>query len=717
MSFVGSALADGITRNLMRFPTRKVPSAKADPTKTLRNRAGKFGAPSSAAVLVMLVSFCVRAELPRARLILISPPGAMHGSSVDVTLTGQDLEDVNQLYFSSPGIIAKPMAGKPGEILAGKFLVTVAADVKPGSYDVRAIGRYGVSNPRTFEVGAEPETINKPGNTSPQTALELPANSAVHALAEANAAHYFRMVLKKGDKLRIATCTAAIESRMEPVITLIDPKGRQLARSENGDPIVYAAASDGQHLLKVHDVLYRGGPDYFYRLSTTPESLSIHNADATDFSFFRWPVPSAAVFLDLSNGHQTLLPSAASLIPNQSLHLDPPCVIAGRFDPGQEQCSYGFNALAGTVYWIEVISHRLGEPTSPMLLIQRIEQDANDENKVVDVQEAYESPSSGVPEFPVSSRDPICRFEAKQAGDYRVSVRNLFQSRSERRSTTFKLQIRNESPDFQLVAIAASPLPDPKDSKDVPISTTLIRRAGVTPIQVVAQRRDGFKGEIHLQCAGLPSGVTSGPTTIPAGSTSASLLLTAAPEAAGWVGPIIITGTGHIGDTNVIREALPAAMSWSIYDGGPKRVEMIRTRRCAEFLLAVSGSEDCAMSILQATERTWEIPFAGKLSIPLKIIHRAETAGPVSLKLSGHPLLAAAPELTVDAKAETAVIELNLNQTKLPAGEYTLHVEAQAKVKYAKKAGAKDTAVADVTASFYSMPITVRVLEAPKPAK
>jgi len=82
-----------------------------------------------------------------------------------------------------------------------------------------------------------------------------------------------------------------------------------------------------------------------------------------------------------------------------------------------------------------------------------------------------------------------------------------------------------------------------------------------------------------------------------------------------------------------------------------------------------------------------------------------------------HPLLAAAPELTVDAKAETAVIELNLNQTKLPAGEYTLHVEAQAKVKYAKKAGAKDTAVADVTASFYSMPITVRVLEAPKPAK
>ena len=705
----------------MRFLTRKVPSAKADPTRTAHHSVRLFQARSIASIVSLLIALFIsvplQAELPRARLFNISPPGAMHGSSVELVLTGQDLDDVNQLYFSSTGITAKPKPGKAGESIAGQFLVTVAADVKPGFYDVRAIGRYGISNPRTFQVGAEPQTTPKPGNTSPQAASEFPVNSAIHAVAEANAAQYFRVTLKKGDHIRIATSTAMIESRMEPVVTLIDPKGRELARSENGDPLIYTAAVDGQSLLKVHDVLYRGGPDYFYRLSATPESPSTGTPDPTDFSFFRWPVPSAAAFLDVTTRRQMMLPNAATVKSQPAQHLDPPCVVAGRFEPGQTQCSYNFIAPAGTVYWIEVISHRLGEPTSPMLLVQRIEQDAKGEIKVVDVQEAYESPPSGVPEFSAGSRDPVCRLEIKQPGNYRATVRNLFQSRSERRPTSFHLEIRSESPNFQLVAIAASPMPDPKDSKEVPISTTLLRRAGVTPIRVIAQRRDGFTGEIRLQGTGLPPGITASPTTIPSGSTSASLMMSAAPDAAGWVGPILITGTGRMGDTNVIREARPAVVSWTTYDGGAKRLDVLRSRLSAEFMLAVSGSEDCPLSIIPVTDRTWEIPFAGKLSIPLKIVHRAELTGPISLKLAGHPLLAAAPEVTVDAKADSAAIALDLNQAKLPPGEYALHIESQAKVKYAKKTGAKDSAVADVTASFYSLPITIRVLEAPKPAK
>ena len=705
----------------MHLQISKVPSATVGPAKSSDCEFRSTLIRSVASILLVLtatfISIPTRAELPRARLTSIVPPGGMHGSSVEVTVGGADLEDVNQLYFSSAGISAQPKAGKPGEPATGKFLVTVAADVKPGLYDVRAIGRYGISNPRTFQVGVEPESTAKPGNVSPQAALEFGVNSAVHAIAEANAAHYFRLTLKKGDNIRVATSTAAIESKMEPVVTWVDPKGHELVRNESGDPLVFSAAFDGPHLLKIHDLMYRGGPEYFYRVSVAPDSPSTGMSDATNFSFFRWPVPSAAAFLTLTNDRQPISPTSTSGKPDQPQHLDSPCVIAGRFEPGQEQAWYNFSAPAGAVYWIEVFSHRLGAPTSPLLLVQRMEQDAKGEIKAVDVQEAYETPPAGVVEFSVSTHDPATRLEIKQAGNYRVAVRNLFQSRSERRSSPFRLEIRNESPDFQLVAIAASPLPDPKDSKDVPISTTLLRRAGVTPIRVIAQRRDGFTGEIRIQATGLPPGVVAGPTTIPSGATSASLMLAAASDAAGWAGPIIITGSSRIGALNVIREARPATISWSNYDGANKRIDVIRSRLSAEFMVAVSDSEESPMSIGQPSERTWEVPVAGKLSIPLKIVHRAAASGPISLKFVGHPLLAAGKEVTVDAKAESAAIELDLNQTKLPVGEYSLHVESQAKVKYAKKVGGKDGAVADVTSSFYSPPITVRVIEAPKPAK
>ena len=44
-------------------------------------------------------------------------------------------------------------ADRAAEPLANEFTVTIAADVPPGIYDVRAVGTFGVSNPRSFVVG------------------------------------------------------------------------------------------------------------------------------------------------------------------------------------------------------------------------------------------------------------------------------------------------------------------------------------------------------------------------------------------------------------------------------------------------------------------------------------------------------------------------------------------------------------------------------------
>jgi len=114
--------------------------------------------------------------LPSPRLQHVFPLGAQDGTGVDVTVTGNDLEEPEKLLVAHPGLkgeyLAPPKEGKPDPKdpkktrpppkvnPAGphKFKVTAAADVPPGLYDLRVVGKWGVSNPRTF-AGKQPSSV------------------------------------------------------------------------------------------------------------------------------------------------------------------------------------------------------------------------------------------------------------------------------------------------------------------------------------------------------------------------------------------------------------------------------------------------------------------------------------------------------------------------------------------------------------------------------
>src|SRR5262245_46711045 len=105
--------------------------------------------------------------LPQPRLLIVMPTGAKVGSTVEVTVTGQDLDDAQGLYFSHAGftteVLEAPKPGKQG-IATARFKVTVPQDVPLGHHDVRVFNKWGVSNPRTFVVGDLPETVEKEPN-------------------------------------------------------------------------------------------------------------------------------------------------------------------------------------------------------------------------------------------------------------------------------------------------------------------------------------------------------------------------------------------------------------------------------------------------------------------------------------------------------------------------------------------------------------------------
>jgi hypothetical protein len=132
---------------------------------------------------------------------------------------------------------------------------------------VSAVGRFGVSNPRTFVVDREPHAVATLGNVSAETAAPLALGGGAYAVAATPATpQYFRVELKANRRTFIECDAVAIDSKLEPVLVLSDAGGRELARGDEANPIDVTPPADGAYVVQAHDVLHRGGAEYFYRL-------------------------------------------------------------------------------------------------------------------------------------------------------------------------------------------------------------------------------------------------------------------------------------------------------------------------------------------------------------------------------------------------------------------------------------------------------------------
>ena len=442
------------------------------------------------------------AQLPLARLHTVFPPGGRAGSTVEVAVAGVDLDDATRLHFSHAGITSAPAKD------ANKFTVTLGADVPSGFYDARFVGRYGVSNPRAFVVGDLPETIESSGNNSPETAAVLTPVTTVNGRAPANAVDWFKLTAKKGRRIFFDCAAKSIDSRMDAVLTLCDANGRELERNRRGGVLDFTAPADGEYLLKVHDFTYRGGEEFFYRLTISaapridfvfpPAGLAgtkgrftsygrnlPKSAPAKDLTIDGKPLEELELEIELPR--QSTAPDAmvesmdyrlaspdgvsnpvwiglatAPVVteqepnnkPDAAQNISPPCEVAGQFYPANDVDWFTFDAKKGDAFWVEVFSQRLGLPTSPFVVIQRVTKSDKGEELSADVQEIYESDANvGGAEFNTRSRDPVARFEAKDDGAYRVQVRDLFNRSAGSPRHVYRLSLRKETADFRLVGL------------------------------------------------------------------------------------------------------------------------------------------------------------------------------------------------------------------------------------------------------------------------
>lgn len=628
-------------------------------------------------LLLAAPAFAQQVTLPLPRLLTLQPMGGQAGSTVEVTLTGEHLEEVQALVFSSPHLQARPVPGSEN-----KFLVEIAADAPAGVHDARVLCRLGVSSARAFSVGPLSEVNRAKPNNSLETALELKVGSVCNATMTRRAVDYYRFQAAKDRRLVIDCAAVGLDSRLTPVLALADAEGRDLKGNRTGGPLDFTPPADGTYVIKVHDLTYQGGERHFYRLALQEfaEGTALQQPRTQTVSAMSWPpdgLPERAALAETEPNNAAAEAQKITL----------PCDLAGSFFPAADVDTYEFAAKKGEVWWVEVASERLGLNTDPFVLVQRVEKTADGE-KLTDVAELYDiAPPTKVssngysydgPPYNAGSPDVNGSFEIKADGTYRLQMRDLFGGTRHEPGNIYRLIVRRATPDFSLAAWAVHMTLRNGDRAALSKPAAL-RRGDARLFEVVVQRRDGFDGPIEIEADNLPAGVHAAGLRIGKGKSVGHLVLTADGDAPRGFSQANLRGRAVINGADVVRPCRLASMEWPVKDA---KQEIPAPRLLADFPVSVTDSEEAPLTVALAEDKVFEARAGETLKIPLRLTWRNDFTG-ATIKLKGQGEgFTTLKELEIPIKAETAELVLDLAALKTAPGEHTLALYGSAVSKY-----------------------------------
>jgi len=645
--------------------------------------AVRFSAALAAAWLLAAWTTPVAAQsvcLPSPRLLTIKPMGGQAGTQVEVTITGEELDEADELTFSDPRITAVPKVNSAGQVERNKYVVTIAADCPEGVYEARAMSRLGMSSSRAFCVGTLPEVTQTPGNHSLDKAMELAVDSVCNSVLSVRAVDHYTFQGRQGQRVIVQCATRGIDSRAIGVLVVADSQGRDLMVERRGGAIDFTVPEDGRYVIKVHELTYQGGPEFFYRLSLRelPPGAPIPPLPSTrPVNAFSWPPVGLSTHAATTEVEDSEAPQRITL----------PADIAGRFYPAADVDVYEFEAKKGEVWWVEVGSERLGLPTDPSIIVQLVTKNG-DKEQLTDVAEFSDIPSpvkvssNGYaydgPPYNAGTSDAMGKLEIKQDGLYRLRITDLFGGTRSDPRNEYRLVIRKAAPDF---AVVAWPLHMGLRNGDRnALSKPIALRGGATmALEVVAIRRDGFDGPIELELENLPPGVRAQGLKIPAGKSRGIMLITADVDAPRGITNANFYGRAVINGETVTRQGYLATMAWPVRDAWQ---QIPHPRLMADVPVSVGGSEAAPITVAPAKADVIEAVAGSKVTVPLVQTRRSDFSGTaITMKVFGDGF-EQAPSVKVPLNADTSEVVFDLAALKTPPGEYTIALYGGAVAKY-----------------------------------
>jgi hypothetical protein len=689
---------------------------------------------------LLLTASAARADLPSPRFDRLTPLGAAAGRSVEVEVVGNDIDEVKALLFDHPGLKAEFLKDR-------RFKLTVEAGVPEGTYDVRLVGKYGVSNPRLFQVShGLTDVAEKEPNDDAATAQPVAVNSAVNGSSDNNREDVFKVALKAGQRIVVECQAQKLDSPLDATLTLTDAAGKQLAANGDyfgRDPLLdFVAPKDGDFFVSLVDLTFRGGHPYRLVITDRPcvenvfpravqagktatvtvygrnlggkakpsawkvndlpldEVLETVTAPADllatgAFRFTEHPtthsvLPTAATCTltgfqvrgipVLVTEHPVTLEVEPNDDPKKPQPISLPAVVSGRFDKERDADWYEIEPKEDGAYPFEVYSERIGGRADPYLVV------LDDKDARVAELDDFGIRTNA---FDGHLRDPSGSVNLQKNRKYRVLVQDRYRRGGAR--FQYVLTVHKPAPDFY-PAVIHSQNPGP--------GGTTVRKGGAAYLDVVIHAKDGFGGPITITAEGLPKGLHALPTIINNDSRGIFVLWADA-DAPDWTGTVKLVAASKRGDEIIKREVRPYTRVWTFQNENSSRP----TR---ELALAV---RDTSPFGLRFTAERVEIEAGKKADVKIQLerlwpdFKNAVTVIPLSFP---NPVKMGQVSVAPDKSEATVTLEVQANAR---SGEYTLAVQGQAQVPFAKDTkGAKpNTLVAQA-----SRPITLVVLPAAK---
>jgi hypothetical protein len=641
------------------------------PSLTQRRKGAKVSASHGFAPLRLCVSFvfacCAQAFSQAAFqspvLTSVSPLGGKPGTSVELTLRGTDLDGPKAVMIGDRTIPITAVT---------KAALALPADLKPGLHDLRFVGRYGVSNPRVFQVSNH-TNVESPGtNAKADKAHPVKVGDAIQGAFKATTPQWFTFEAKKGQTISASFEGYHFDTRTELLGAVTDLQGRELARLKKGT-MNFTAPADGSYRLRLHELMHRTGDDYGFRL----------------------------VLDDATPKSQTGQTSPTSLTM--------PSTVKGHFNGIH---SYDLAYKAGQRFVIQVLSHQLGHATDPHLVIENLKTDGSTTAQAEVADAPVVTPAPGL--VKLENRDPLYAFEAKADGTFRITLNDNFAT-----ALPFELRVA-EKAEERLIAMNTS-LPKAANAKTGEIAFANVLRGGIHALEVAVQNRNTFSEGIELKADKLPAGVTSLGGFIGKGQSLGYIVFQASADAApdaGLISSLPESAYVCFEAKDATREVLLTRQS------GPPAIgvsslstpALIVTEKTDILEVPADGKLEIALKVTRHAE------FSD--AIKLKALGLIDVAKAPEADIAAK---AVAGKFTLDAKAlklaageygfilqGAAKMKVRRNLEELAAAEKTAKEAPEAKAKAAAEKLVKDltakSAAKEATFIVWSNPVRVRVV-------
>ncbi len=211
------------------------------------------------------------AEVPNIRSF--SPIGMERGKEVTVEVSGDELGEVHQVLFYSPGLEAKEIKSVDKKKVT--FKVVASNEAECDLHAFRLVTKNGLSNLRLFSVSPLPSVDEKEGNNKFDEAQLIKLNSSVNGNVQSEDVDYFAVEVPQGEMISVeleGLRHNALNNMFDPFVAIYDDQGKELASNDDATLVQQdcvcgvIAPHNGRYIIEVRDASYAGSREALYRL-------------------------------------------------------------------------------------------------------------------------------------------------------------------------------------------------------------------------------------------------------------------------------------------------------------------------------------------------------------------------------------------------------------------------------------------------------------------